>query len=149
MFVEAGFVNVRDLPSPRVLAFDAPGTSTLNAGTAALNPATAFGLPVVPYEDYASQYSWGYRVAGRFTYNNVFNLLTVEPTFVFQHDVRGITPTPIVNFVEGRQQLNLILSMNYLQAWTFDLGYAMYSGAGTQNLLSDRDSLDFSVKYSF
>jgi hypothetical protein len=149
MFVEAGFVNVRDLPSPTVLAFDAPGTYTLNAGTAALNPVTALALPVVPYEDYATQYSWGYKVAARFTYNNVFNVLTVEPTVLFQSDERGITPTPIVNFVEGRQQLNLILSVNYLQAWNFDLGYAMYSGGGYQNLVSDRDYLDFSVKYSF
>jgi hypothetical protein len=149
LFVETGFVNVRDLPDASVLAFDAPGTYTLNAGTAALNPATANGLPIVDYDDYASSYSWGYKVAGRFTYNNVFNVFTVEPTVLFQHDVSGITPTPIVNFVEGRQQLNLIMSVNYLQAWTFDLGYAMYSGAGTQNLIADRDYLDFSVKYSF
>ena len=88
-------------------------------------------------------------MAARFTYNNVFNVLTVEPTVLFQRDVRGITPTPIVNFVEGRQQINLILSMNYLQKVTFDLGYAMYSGGGDQNLLSDRDSLDFAIKYSF
>ena len=149
VFIEAAGVNVRDLPSATVLAFDAPTTSTLNAGTAALNPATAFGLPVVPYEDYATQYSWGYKAAARFTFNNVFNALTVEPTVLLQKDMRGITPTPIVNFVEGRQQLNLILGVNYLQAWQFDLGYAMYSGAGTQNLVSDRDFLDFSVKYSF
>jgi hypothetical protein len=149
LFVEAGFVNVRDLPSATVLAFESPGTYTLNPGTVALNPVTAFGLPVVPYDDYADQYSWGYKVAGRFTYNNVFNVFTLEPTVLFQHDVRGITPTPIVNFVEGRQQINLILSANYLQAWTFDLGYVMYSGAGTQNLVSDRDYVDFSIKYSF
>ncbi|MGH8481299.1 MAG: DUF1302 domain-containing protein [Nevskiaceae bacterium] len=149
LFVETGFVSVRDLPSPTVLAFDAPATSTLNAGTAALNPSTAFGLPVVPYEDYADSYSFGYKVAGRFTYNNVFNAFTVEPTVLLQHDVSGTTPTPIVNFVEGRQQLNLILAVNYLQAWDFNLGYAMYSGADTRNLIADRDYLDFSIKYSF
>ena len=68
---------------------------------------------------------------------------------LFQHDVRGITPTPIVNFVEGRKQLNLLLGINYLQAWNFDLGYAMYFGGGKQNLMSDRDVVDFSIKYSF
>ena len=159
MFVEAGFVNVRDMQSARVLAMDAPGTSTMNLGTAMLNPAVDGGigdsptnddgLPNTPYEDYASQYSWGYKVAARFTYNNVFNVFTLEPTVLFQHDVSGITPTPIVNFVEGRQQINLILSLSYLQAWNFDIGYAMYSGADTQNLVSDRDYLDVSVKYSF
>lgn len=159
MFVEAGFVNVRDMPSARVLALDAPATSTMNLGTAMLNPSVDGGapdsatvddgLPNTPYEDYASQYSWGYKAAARFTYNSVFNVLTVEPTVLYQHDVRGNTPTPIVNFVEGRRQINLILGVNYLQAWNFDLGYAMYSGGGDQNLLSDRDYIDFSVKYSF
>jgi hypothetical protein len=159
MFLETGFVNVRDLPSPRVLAFDAPGTSTMNLGTAMLNPSVDGGagdsptnddgLPNTPYSDYATQYSWGYKVAARFTYNNVFNVLTMEPTILFQHDVSGTTPTPIVNFVEGRQQINLLLGINYLQAWNFDIGYAMYSGADHRNLLADRDYLDFSVKYSF
>jgi hypothetical protein len=152
-------VNVRDLPSARVLAYDAPGTYTMNDGTAALNPsadgdnpatpAVDEGLPNVPYSAYADQYSWGYKAAARFTYNNVFNALTVEPTILWQHDVRGITPTPIVNFVEDRKQVNLILGVNYLQAWQFDLGYAMFLGDDPQNLLHDRDYADFAVKYSF
>jgi hypothetical protein len=54
-----------------------------------------------------------------------------------------------VNFIEGRQQINLILGVNYLQAWNVDLGYVMYSGAGKQNLLADRDYVDLSIKYSF
>jgi hypothetical protein len=73
----------------------------------------------------------------------------MEPTLLFQHDVNGITPTPIVNFVEGRRQLNAILSVNYLQAWNLDVGYAMYFGGGQQNLLSDRDYVDVAIKYSF
>jgi hypothetical protein len=148
-FVESALVHVHDLPSPEVLAYDAPGTSTMNPGTAALNPATAFGLPITPYSAYATASSWGYKAAARFTYNNVFGVFTVEPTFLFQHDVNGVTPTPIVNFVEGRRQLNSILSVNYLQAWTFDLGYAMYFGGGAKNLVSDRDYVDFAVKYAF
>lgn len=159
MFVEAGFVNVRDLPSPRELAYDAPATYTMNQGTAIMNPTTDGGspdtttlddgLPNTPYEDYADQYSWGYKAAARFTYNNVFNVLTLEPTIVFQHDVRGTTPSPIVNFVEDRQQLNFLLGMNYLQAWNIDIGYTTYTGAGRRNLLNDRDYVDLSIKYSF
>jgi hypothetical protein len=149
LFVEGGFVHVHDLPPPDVLAYDAPATSTLNPGTAALNPSTAFGLPITPYSAYATTSSWGYKSAARFTYNNVFGVFTVEPTFLFQHDVNGVTPTPIVNFVEGRRQLNSILSVNYLQAWNFDLGYAMFFGGGPQNLINDRDYVDFAIKYSF
>jgi hypothetical protein len=151
LFVETGFVHVRDLPSPRELAYDAPATYTLNQGTASIptNAPTAAGLPITPYEDYADDYSWGYKAAARFTFNNVFNVLTLEPTVLFQHDVRGTTPSPIVNFVEDRKQLNLILGINYLQSWNFDIGYATYMGAGERNLLADRDFVDFSIKYSF
>jgi hypothetical protein len=149
LFVESGFVHVHDLPSPEVLAYDAPGTYTLNPGTAALNPATANGLPITPYSAYATATSWGYKAAARFTYNNVLGLFTVEPTLLFQHDVNGITPGPIVNFVEDRMQLNAILGVNYLQTWQFDLGYAAFLGSDYQNLVHDRDYVDFAIKYSF
>jgi hypothetical protein len=146
---EAAYMHVRDMESPEVLAYDAPTTSTLNAGTAALNASTAFGLPVTPYSNYATSSSWGYKIAARETYNNVFGILTVEPTILFQHDVDGISPTPISNFLENRKQINAILGLNYLQAWSFDLGYSMFFGGGSQNLLTDRDYVDFAVKYSF
>jgi hypothetical protein len=79
----------------------------------------------------------------------VFGVFTVEPTVLFQHDVKGISPTPISNFLENRKQVNLILGLNYLQKVTFDVGYAMFFGGGTQNLLTDRDYVDFAIKYSF
>jgi hypothetical protein len=151
-FVEGGFVYVHDLPSPDVLAYDAPGTYTMNPDTAVLSPSNQLlmiGVPETPYSAYATSTSYGYKAAARFTYNNVFGAFTVEPTLLFQHDLNGITPTPIVNFVEGRRQLNAILGVNYLQSWNFDLGYATYFGAGAQNLISDRDYVDFAVKYSF
>jgi hypothetical protein len=149
LFVEGAFMHVHDLPPPHVLAYDAPGTYTLNPGTAALNPSTAAGMPLTPYSAYATASSWGYKAAGRATYNNVLGLLTIEPTLLFQHDVNGVSPTPILNFIEGRRQLNAILGFNYLQSWQFDVGYAMFFGGGAQNLLNDRDYVDFAIKYSF
>ena len=146
---EAAYMHVNGMEDPSVLAYDAPMTSTLNAGTAALNPSTAFGLPVTPYNNYATPNSWGYKVAVRETYNNVLGALTVEPTLLFQHDVKGISPTPISNFLENRKQLNALLGVNYLQAWTLDMGYSMFFGGGVQNLLTDRDYVDFAIKYSF
>ena len=149
LLFEAAYMHVNGMEAPEVLAYDAPMTSTLNAGTAALNPATAFGLPVTPYSNYATPNSWGYKVAVRESYNNVFGVFTVEPTILFQHDVKGISPTPISNFLENRKQINAILGFNYLQAWNFDISYAMFFGGGTQNLLTDRDYVDFALKYSF
>lgn len=148
-FVEVGAVHVNNLPDPSVLAFEAPATYTLNAGTAALNPSTAAGLPIVPYDAYATASSWGFRGAARFTFNNVFNTMTMEQTLIYQNDVNGTTPTPIVNFVEGRQQLTWQMTFDYLSTWNFGLGYTSYFGAAERNLLNDRDFLDFNVKYSF
>jgi hypothetical protein len=149
MFVETGMTYVHDLPSAQVLAFEAPATYTLNPGTAAMNPGTAAGLPVTPYSDYATATSWGYRAAGRLTYNNVFNLFTFEPALVFQHDLKGNTPTPIVNFIEGRKQATLVLAVDYLATWSAALGYTNYFGGGHQNLLNDRDFVELNVKYAF
>lgn len=149
LFVEAGYVRVHDLEDPSVLAYDAPATNTFNPGSAALNPAAAFGLPITPYSAYATPDSWGYKVATRFSYNNVFNIVTLEPTLVYQQDVKGVTPGPIVNFVQGRKQINAILGVNYLQAWTVDLGYTTYFDGGPKNLMADRDTVDFTIKYSF
>lgn len=148
-FLEVGAVHVNGLPDASVLAFEAPATYTLNAATAAKNPSTAFGLPVVPYDHYASASSWGYRGAARFTFNNVFNIMTMEQTLIWSHDVNGTTPTPIVNFVEGRKQVTWAMTFDYLSTWLFGLGYTNYLGAGERNLLGDRDFVDFNVKYSF
>jgi hypothetical protein len=149
LLTEAGAVLVHGMPAPETLAFEAPATYTLNEGTAAQNPGSAAGLPITPYDDYATDFSWGYRVAARFTYNNVFNLVNLEPTLVWLHDVGGTTPTPIVNFVHGRKQVTAQLGINYLSNWTLNLGYTTYLGAAQRNLLNDRDFAELNLKYSF
>ena len=37
----------------------------------------------------------------------------------------------------------------YLNQWSADLSYTAFYGAGTLNLIGDRDFLSFTVKYSF
>ena len=159
---EAGMSYVHGMPAPQVLAFEAPGTYTPNAGTAALNgrgtaaenPAIA-GAPATPYNRYATPFSWGYKLIARFTYNNVFNMFTVEPTIRFDHDVDGTSPTPITNFVEDRKSVHVSLGVTYLQAWQGEIGYTNYFGAtssgglGDRNLLGDRDYVEAILKYSF
>ena len=158
---EAGMAYVHGMPSAQELAFEAPGTYTPNPGTAALNgpgtPAYASisGAPTTPYGRYATPFSWGYKLIARFTYNNVFNMFTVEPTLRFDHDVDGTTPTPITNFVEDRKSVHVSLGVTYLQAWQGEIGYTTYFGAtssgglGGRNLLADRDYVEAILKYSF
>ncbi|HSW14823.1 MAG TPA: DUF1302 domain-containing protein [Solimonas sp.] len=159
---EAGMAYVHGMPSAQELAFEAPATYTPNSGTAALNgrgtplenPAIA-GAPVTPYGRYATPFSWGYKLIARFTYNNVFNLFTLEPMLRFDHDVDGTTPTPITNFVEDRKSASASVNLVYLQAWQGEIGYTRYFGAtrsgglGERNLLADRDFVELAIKYSF
>ncbi|AXQ27916.1 DUF1302 domain-containing protein [Solimonas sp. K1W22B-7] len=157
MVGEAGMAYVHGMPDPEVLAFEAPATYTANPGTAAINgpnPAIV-GTPSTPYDRYATPFSWGYKLIARFTYNNVFNMFTVEPTIRFDHDVDGTTPTPITNFVEDRKSVHVSVGVVYLQAWQGEVGYTTYFGAtksnglGDRNLLGDRDYVEAVLKYSF
>lgn len=154
---EAGMTYVHGMPPPEVLSFEAPATYTPNANTLAANatnPAVS-GLPATPFSRYATPFSWGYKLIARMTYNNVFNLITVEPTLRFDHDVEGTTPTPITNFVEDRKSITAGVNFVYLQSWQAEIYYTNYFGAtksgglGDRNLLGDRDFIEMALKYSF
>lgn len=146
---EVALMHVHGMPPPEELAFEAPGTYTPNAGTAALNPVTSANLPVTSYDDYATPTSWGYNLAARLSYNNLIGPISLEPTLRFAHDVAGTSPSPVTNFVEHRKQANVLLGFAYLDSWRGELGYISYFGAGARNLLGDRDYVEAVVKYSF
>ena len=67
----------------------------------------------------------------------------------FDHDVRGVTPTPITNFVEDRRLISASVAGFYLQSWSLEAGYTRYFGAGRFNLLQDRDFMSLVAKYAF
>jgi hypothetical protein len=146
---EVALMHVHGMPAPEELAFEAPATYTLNAGTAALNPSTAANLPITSYDDYATATSWGYNLAARLSFNNVIGPMSLEPTLRFVHDVGGTSPSPIVNFVEHRKQAQVMLGFAYLGSWRGELGYVSYFGGGARNLLGDRDYVEAAIKYSF
>ena len=101
------------------------------------------------FEDFADATSWGYRIAGRLTYNNVFSAINVSPRFAFSHDVSGNTPGPGGNFLEDRMAITLGLGADYQNQWRADLSYTNFFGAGRHNLLTDRDFMSFNLQYSF
>jgi hypothetical protein len=144
VFAEFGADYVHDLPPRSELRYDGPGTDL--PGDAAT--AASQGLPQ-QVAGYPTRFSWGYRLVSRFTYNNVFNLFQMEPTLHFEHDVTGITPTPISNFVQGRRAIVASLITRVGSNWSTELGYSHFFGGGAQNLLRDRDYADLSIKYSF
>ena len=141
---EAAVTHVHDMPSKSVLRLDAPGTNL--PGNAAV--AGLLGVPVES-NDFADATSWGYRIVTRFDYNNVIGAVNLHPRIEWRHDVSGNSPGPGGNFIEGNKAITLGLGASYQNAWQADFSYTNFFGAGSQNLIHDRDFVEFSVSYSF
>ena len=73
----------------------------------------------------------------------------MTPRIAFNHDVQGVTPGPGGNFIEGRMQATAGVNFTYQATWNVGLAYTNFFGAGSNNLLGDRDFVSASVSYSF
>ena len=144
---EFGGTKVWDLPDPAILRYQGDGTDTgggpdVNTG-AGRNPQTQV-------DGFPTSYSWGFRLAGRADYNSVFGTsFNMSPRLAFNWDVNGTTPGPGGNFLEDRKSVTLGVETTYLNAWSFDLSYTDFYGAGDFNLIHDRDFISAVLKYSF
>ena len=144
---EAGFNYVDDLPDKDFMRYNGPGTDT---GGGADYLTGDLNNPITdPAAGFADDFSWGYRLLTRATYNSVIGAWSISPRIGWSHDVDGTTPGPGGSFIDGRKQLTLGLSFGYLSEWLIDLSYTDYSGAGMYNALKDRDFFAASVSYSF
>jgi hypothetical protein len=145
---EIGGIYVPGLPDKNTLRFDGPATFT--SGSQAFMNGTGFGtLPATPADAFADDFSWGYQLLARLDYNNLYRGINLSPSLAFVHDVRGNTPLPLGNFVGGRQSLNLAAEFTWQNAWSLEFRYVNFFGAGSYNLLADRDYASTTVKYSF
>ncbi|MEY2878310.1 MAG: hypothetical protein RLZZ15_690 [Verrucomicrobiota bacterium] len=137
-----------NLPSKDVLRYDGPGTFTSGSPQSML--ITPFPtIPPTPTGAFADKFSWGYQLLARLDYNSVFPNVNMTPSIAFTHDVSGNTPLPLGNYVKGRKSANLAVEFTYRNAWSLELRYVNYTGAGRFNLLADRDYFATTVKYSF
>jgi hypothetical protein len=137
-----------NLPSKDALRYDAPGTFTSGSAAAMVNTGNA-AFPATPYKAFADKFSFGYQLAGRLDYTNVFANVNVSPSLAFTHDVRGNTPLPLGNYVSGRKSVNLAVEFTLQNSWSLEIRYVNFFGAGRYNLLSDRDYVATTIKYSF
>jgi hypothetical protein len=141
---EVGFTNV-DLPDN--LRFNGDGTDTgggpdVNTGSGR-NPITQVG-------GFPTRFSWGYRLAMRADYNNLWGTpVNLSPRIAFNHDVNGTSPGPGGNFLEGRKSVTVGAEANYLSQWVFDIAYTNFFGGGSYNLIHDRDFVQIAARYSF
>ncbi len=137
-----------NLPSKDTLRYDGSGTFTSASGAALA--ATGFPtIPSTPSDAFADSFSWGYQLLGRLDYNNVFPNVNMQPTIAFTHDVGGNTPLPLGNYLHDRKSVNLSVEFIYRNAWSVELRYVNFFGAGAFNLLGDRDYFASTIKYSF
>lgn len=143
---EVGVTHVLDMPSTDELRLESQGTYT--SGNELL---TQIGLQ--PATEDAKYFpdatSWGYRLAGRFVYNNAIGPVGLTPVFAWQHDVTGTAPGPGGNFIEGRMAATVGLDASFQQQWGAELRYTNFLGGGSHNLLIDRDFVSLNLKYSF
>jgi hypothetical protein len=143
-------------------------------GPAAYLPATAFGAAVssafsVQQDGFATQFSWGYRLAARLEYASALYGGNLAPRLAWAHDVKGVGP----NFNQGVKALSAGLSWEYQRKWLVDAQYTNFMGGRTfcgtdvptpgavitpgqsasfcssANPLKDRDFYSVSVSYSF
>jgi hypothetical protein len=148
---EAGFVSA-DLPAKSSLRFDGPGTfvgGELAYMNGSGSNASGVPPPSEPSSAFADPFSWGYQLVGRLEYNNVFSGVNVAPLLVFAHDVGGNTPLPMGNFLHGRMTFTVGADFTWQNAWAVELRYVNFSGGHQYNLLSDRDYVSATLKYSF
>ncbi|MDR3418572.1 MAG: DUF1302 domain-containing protein [Nevskia sp.] len=137
--------RVHNLENTAALAYEGPSTwQPNNAGESAL-----FNVPQ-QQGGYPTANSWGYKVLFRSTYNNaLIGGLTLEPGLRFDHDVQGITPLPLDNFIKNSRMLTPTVGWRYLSNLTGEVGYSTFFGGGQTNLLRDRDYVETYVRYSF
>ncbi|NJC87016.1 MAG: DUF1302 domain-containing protein [Desulfuromonas sp.] len=146
---EVGLTHVHNMPSKDKLRFESPGTYISgNQALAGAHAPTAAGK----YEDssaFADATSWGYRAVAKLDFNNAIGAVSLSPRVAWAHDVDGNSPNPGGNFLEHRKAVTVGLEANYQNAWSADLSYTDFFGAGRYNLINDRDFISFNVKYSF
>jgi hypothetical protein len=129
------------------LRYDGPGTNL--SGNPALGGYPEFPNLVEPGYAFPDKFSWGYVIAGRLEYDNAIGALNLLPHFTWSHDVKGVSPGPGGNFIEGRHALSVGLGASLRSKWDFDVSYTQYGGAGQYNLVNDRDFVAASIKFSF
>lgn len=155
LLVEAGLTHVEDMPPLNVLQFEGTGERTHlspgadGTGAADGQPDSARINPTQQTQGFATDTSWGYRALARFTYNDVYAGINLYPTFVLFHDLDGISPSTIDNYVEDRKILVGALEAEFTPDLVAGIQYQVFAGAGKNNLRSDRDNLSLNLRYSF
>ena len=157
--LEIGAYQVLDMPDVETLQIATPGiVYHYSAGiddTGPINPDQASTAaerrinPTFQRGGHATDFSWGYRLLGSLSYEDVLPGIRLIPHMTFFHDVDGRAPLPSGEFVQNRRQLMTGIGVGYGNSFTANLRYTWFFGGGIANLLSDRDNIQFNLSYDF
>ncbi len=160
---EVGMNYFHGLPTD--VKFNGPGaglpTTTFGAVVVGIGPGS------VQTNGFVTNFSWGYRLAGRLEYANALFSGNIAPRVAWAQDVTGVGP----NFNQGVKSYTLGVTWDYQRKWLVDLQYSGFYGGRTYcgidtpaaavpagqsasyctdaNPLKDRDFYSVSVSYSF
>ena len=169
LLYEVAATQVLNLPRFSQLQIEGPGAAYTSASAGAdgsgangsrlacsTNPSCTVGPDGLRFNptqakrnQFANAFAGGYRIVGRISYESVLPGISVQPFFIFQHDVYNNSPGPGANFVEGRIQLSSLLEIRYEKSASFTVTYNLYTGGGQNNVYRDRDNIGFFLKYQF
>jgi hypothetical protein len=118
---------------------DSMGDACVGLGTCTLTP------------QYATSFSWGYRLLAMVQYNSFMGTpYTMTPRVFFAHDVKGYSAGPIgPGFVEGVKTVGLGVDFDYKSVYKLSLDYSSSFGAEYRNAMYDKDFASISASYTF
>jgi hypothetical protein len=129
------------------LRYDGPGTNL--SGNPNLGGYPEYPNNVEPGSAFPDKFSWGYVLAGRLEYANLIAAWDILPHATWSQDVKGVSPGPGGNFVQGRHAATVGVGADLQKTWDLDVSYTRFGGAGQYNLLNDRSFVAASIKFSF
>lgn len=154
--LEVGATYVPDMPDVQELALNGSGDNTHpspgadGTGTPDGTPDSRRGTPTSQTWGLPSRLSYGYRGVLKMTYNSLIPGAVLEPSFIFFHDLKGITPAPATNFVAGRKQLISSLVMRLENEIQLGASYeAKFGSNARENPEHDRDRIVLFGAYNF
>jgi hypothetical protein len=152
LVAEIGFVQANIPKSKGTLRYDGNGTY-VGGDLGNMNASGSNASGITPLSDpsnaFADRFSAGYQIVGKLEYNNAFKGINISPLLAFAQDIGGNTPLPLGNFRHGRKTFTIGADFTFQNAWAFEARYVNFTGAGRFNLLSDRDYVSATLKYSF
>lgn len=156
LLAELGMTYVQDMPGIDSLQFEGGGPNCTHFSAGAdgtgsstgpdarrLNPTQSTGC-------FADDFSTGYRIFIRPQYNNLLFGWTFNPIIGFFHDVYGVSPFPVQNFVEDQIEVLFGTDITFSNSLSMQVLYQGFFESGDRtSLVQDRDNIQMSFAYGF